>query len=122
MSPRTLRDLVVDALDDLKGNDILALNVEGLTTITDYMIVVSGTSNRHVKALVDNTIEAVKAGGAEIFGVEGRESNEWVLLDLGDVIVHVMQSEARGFYELERLWSELPEVSSQDREPQHSQE
>ena len=108
MSVQALRDVVTEALDDVKGKDITALDVEDLTTITDFMVLVSGTSNRHVKALVDNAIDAAKAFGATVYGVEGRETNEWVLVDLGDIIVHVMQSEARAFYDLERLWTELP--------------
>ena len=108
MSATELRDHLVDALEDGKGQDILALEVSKLTPITDYMVLVSGTSNRHVKALVDQAIEAAKECGEPPRGVEGRESYEWVLLDVGDVIVHVMQKDARAFYDLERLWSEMP--------------
>ena len=108
MSATALRDHLVNALEDGKGQDILALEVSKLTPITDYMVLVSGTSNRHVKALVDQAIEAAKECGEPPRGVEGRESCEWVLLDVGDVIVHVMQKDARAFYDLERLWSEMP--------------
>ena len=108
MTAPALRDHVVNALEDMKGNNILALDVASMTSITDYMIIVSGTSNRHVKALVDHVIESAKAYGEPALGVEGRETNEWVLLDLGDVVVHVMQAQAREFYDLERLWTELP--------------
>ncbi|MEQ9452701.1 MAG: ribosome silencing factor [Pseudomonadales bacterium] len=107
---------LVDALEDIKGHDIKTLDVTDLTTITDYMVLVSGTSNRHVKAMVDEVIEAAKAHGDPPLGIEGRESNEWVLLDVGDVIVHVMQKETREFYDLERLWSELP-ADSETRQP-----
>ena len=107
-----LRDHLVTALEDGKGKDILALDVAHLTTITDHMIVVSGTSNRHVKSLVDRVIVAAREVGQQVGGVEGRETYEWVLLDVGDVIVHVMQEEARAFYDLERLWSELPADST----------
>jgi len=103
-----LRDHLVDALEDGKGQDILALEVSKLTSITDYMVLVSGTSSRHVKALADRVVEAAKQCGEPPGGIEGRESCEWVLLDVGDVVVHVMQKEARAFYDLERLWSELP--------------
>jgi len=103
-----LRDRVVDSLEDLKGRDILALDVAKVTDITDYMVIASGTSNRHVKALVDQVVEDAKAAGTPPVGVEGRETHEWVLVDLGDVLVHVMQGQARSFYDLERLWSELP--------------
>ena len=108
MTPEALRDLVVETLEDLKGRDLTTLPVANLTDITDYMILVSGTSNRHVKSLVDKLIEAAKAAGEVPRGVEGRETNEWVLVDLGDVLVHVMQTETRKFYDLERLWREIP--------------
>ncbi len=108
MTSEALRNLIVDALEDRKGRDVVTLDVTGLSDVTDYMIVVSGTSNRHVKALVDQVVEATTAAGVKPLGVEGRETNEWVLVDVGDALVHVMQSEARSFYDLERLWSELP--------------
>jgi ribosome-associated protein len=82
------------------------------TSVTDYMVIASGTSNRHVKALVDQVLESSRARGIPSLGVEGRESHEWVLVDLGDVVVHVMQKEAREFYDLERLWSELPSAAT----------
>jgi ribosome-associated protein len=100
-----LRDHIITALEDVKGRDILSMDVTQLTHITDHMIIARGTSNRHVKALVDRVVVAGKEMGQPARGIEGRETNEWVLLDLGDVIVHVMQVEAREFYELERLWS-----------------
>ena len=103
---------MVEALEGLKGRDIVALDVTAATDITDYMVIASGTSNRHVKALVDHLVETSKARGIATLGMEGLEANEWVLLDLGDVVVHVMQKEARDFYDLERLWSELQNVES----------
>ncbi|MEM6999992.1 MAG: ribosome silencing factor [Pseudomonadota bacterium] len=108
MSASALRDRLITALEDLKGQEILSLDVSKLTSITDYMVLVTGTSNRHVKALVDEVIIAAKDHGEPPLGVEGRETGEWVLLDVGDVVVHVMQKEAREFYDLERMWSELP--------------
>ena len=108
MSPEKLRDTVVGALEDLKGREILTLDVSRSTSVTDYMVIASGTSNRHVNALVDSVVESTKARGVSSLGIEGRESMEWVLLDLGDVVVHVMQKDARAFYDLERLWSEVP--------------
>jgi ribosome-associated protein len=112
MSPQILRDHVVRALEDLKGRDIVALDVTRATSVTDYMVIASGTSNRHVKALVEQVLESSKARGVPPFGVEGREAHEWVLVDLGDVVVHVMQKDAREFYDLERLWSELPSAAT----------
>jgi ribosome-associated protein len=108
VTPEALRDLIIEALEDRKGQRILALDVRRLTSITDIMVIVSGTSNRHVKALVDSVAEAATAAGARPLGVEGLETCEWVLVDLGDVLVHVMQNEARNFYDLERLWTEVP--------------
>ncbi|MBT7334006.1 MAG: ribosome silencing factor [Gammaproteobacteria bacterium] len=111
MTAKKLRDLVVGTLEDAKGLDILDIDVSKLTPLTDYMVVASGTSNRHVRALVDQTLEAAKSQGATAIGVEGRETCEWVLVDLVDVIVHVMQKDAREFYELERLWTDMPSPS-----------
>ena len=108
MTPDALREFVVDVLEDRKGRDIVTLEVAKFTDITDFMIIVSGTSGRHVKAIVDWVVESAKAQDNPPLGVEGRESHEWVLVDLGDVVVHVMQVETREFYDLERLWSELP--------------
>ena len=78
--------------------------------MSDYMVLVTGTSNRHVKALADTANESSKALGMQPLGIEGRESYDWVLVDLADVIVHVMNEEARNFYELERLWSDLEDA------------
>ena len=108
MTPEALRNLIVGALEDRKGRDVVAVDVTGVSDVTDYMIIASGTSNRHVKALVDNVVEAATAAGVRPLGVEGRETHEWVLVDVGDALVHVMQSETRDFYDLERLWAELP--------------
>lgn len=108
MTPQGLRDVVVGALDDLKGREIVALDVTRLTDLTDFMVIATGGSSRHVKALVDQVVEAAKSGGASPLGIEGRESHEWVLVDLGDVVVHVMQAATRAFYDMERLWQPLP--------------
>lgn len=105
MNSEQLSNLVVDALDDVKAKDIVKLDVRNMTTVTDYMIVASGTSNRHVQALVDNVAEKAKAAGHRPIGVEGEEGGEWVLLDLQDALVHVMLPKVREFYNLEKLWS-----------------
>lgn len=105
MNSEKLSELVVDALDDIKAQDIVKLDVRQMTTVTDYMIVASGTSNRHVKALVDNVAEKAKEAGHRPVGVEGEEGGEWVLLDLEDALVHVMLPKVREFYNLEKLWS-----------------
>ena len=104
MSAVLLRDKVIDSLEGLKGRDIVALDVSGITDITDFMIIVSGTSNRHVKAMVDRVAFEAKAAGRPPIGVEGRDTNEWVLVDFDSVVLHVMQPPIREFYDLERLW------------------
>ena len=107
MTAQKLRDLVVDALEDLKGIDVVVLDVAMLTDLTDFMVVATGRSNRHVKALLDRVVEAAKGGGLRPLGIEGQEAHEWVLVDLGAVVVHVMQAATREFYDLERLWTPL---------------
>lgn len=108
MNSEELADLAVDALEEIKGLDIIKLDVSAMTTVTDWMIVASGTSGRHVKALVDNVAEKAKAAGHRPMGIEGESGAEWVLLDLQDVLVHVMQPKIREFYNLEKLWSITP--------------
>jgi ribosome-associated protein len=97
--------LVMDALEDIKGVDIKVIDVSELTSITDRMVVVSGTSTRHVKALADNVALKAKQAGSPALGVEGAAAAEWILIDLGDVVVHVMLPAVREFYALEKLWS-----------------
>jgi ribosome-associated protein len=105
MNSEQLCTLVIDALDDMKAQDIIKLDVRDMTTVTDFMIVASGTSNRHVKALVENVAEKAKDAGHKPIGVEGEEGGEWVLLDLQEAVVHVMLPKVREFYNLEKLWS-----------------
>lgn len=105
MNSEQLSSLVVDALDDTKAQDIIKLDVRNMTTVTDYMIVASGTSNRHVRALVENVAEKAGKAGHKPIGIEGEEGGEWVLLDLQDALVHVMLPKVREFYNLEKLWS-----------------
>ncbi|MDE2235982.1 MAG: ribosome silencing factor [Gammaproteobacteria bacterium] len=104
MQAEQLRDLVVSALEDMKGVDIRVLEVRGMTAITDFMIIASGTSDRHVKSLARNVLDQARAAGIKPMGMEGEQEGEWVLVDLRDVIVHIMRPQARDFYNLEKLW------------------
>lgn len=97
-------DIVLAALDDGKAREIKVLDVRGKTSVTDYMVVASGTSDRHVRAVADHVAEKSKARGAPPLGTEGGPAADWVLVDLGDVVVHVMKPQAREFYQLEKLW------------------
>lgn len=99
-----LKRLVIDALDELKGSDIVSLKVADMTSVTDHMVIACGTSNRHVKSLADNVIDKCKKQGVRPLGVEGAEKAEWMLVDLGDVVAHIMLPATRQFYDLERLW------------------
>ena len=100
-----LLEIVLTALDDMKGVDVRVIDVRELTSITDRMVIVSGTSTRHVKALAENVALQAKQHGYQPLGIEGENTAEWVLVDLADVVVHVMMPEIRDFYALEKLWS-----------------
>jgi len=104
LTPKQLQELAVTALEDLKGQDIVALDVADRTTVTDCMIVVTGTSARHVKSLANELIEKSKEAGNRPLGIEGETEGNWVLVDLGDVIAHIMTKDSREFYALEKLW------------------
>ena len=105
MKSEQLCDLVVEALDDGKGQNIVKLDVRKMTSVTDFMILASGTSSRHVQALIEDVAQRAKDAGHRPIGVEGEEGGEWVLLDLSDVLVHAMLPKVREFYNLEKLWS-----------------
>lgn len=95
----------VSALEDIKARDITVLDVTRLTSMFDRMIIASADSTRQTKALADNVKEKFKAAGGTVFGVEGEQSGEWILLDLGDVVLHIMQPAVRDYYNLEQLWA-----------------
>ena len=97
-------NLAMHALEDLKARDIKMLDVGQATDITDYMIIASGTSDRHVKSIADHLVDSAKQAGHPPFGVEGGDGGQWVLVDLEDVVVHIMQPSVREFYKLENLW------------------
>jgi len=105
MQSEELLNLAQTSLEDMKARDLRVLNVRELTTVTDYLLIASGTSGRHVRSLADKLIETAKHAGQPPLGVEGQDAGEWVLIDLADVIVHVMQPRVREFYKLEDLWA-----------------
>lgn len=120
MKPQTqklppLVDLALDAVEELKATDIKLIDVTKLTPVTDYMLICTGTSTRHVKSIAENVALRAKHSGRPPRAVEGGAQAEWVLVDLGDVIVHAMQTQARAFYQLEKLW-DMP-VSTEKSEP-----
>jgi len=113
MQAEALCRAAVDALEDIKAEDIVVLDVRKMSSLFDYIIVASAESTRQTRALVGNLQDKIKALGGQILGVEGESSGEWVLVDLGDVVVHVMQPAIRAYYNLEQLWGgETPHPKS----------
>ena len=108
MDIRTKQRVVVEALEDVKGYDILVYNTARLPTMFERVVIASGDSNRQVKALADRVQERVRENGASVYGVEGESGGEWVLVDLGDVVVHIMHPTVREFYNLEEIWGGKP--------------
>ncbi|MCA1937617.1 ribosome silencing factor [Azonexus hydrophilus] len=108
MDIRKLQKIVVSALEDIKGKDIEVINTTKLTSMFDRVVIATGDSNRQVKALANNVVEKVKEAGGEIISTEGEDGGEWVLVDIGDLVVHVMQPTVRAYYNLEELWQATP--------------
>jgi ribosome-associated protein len=108
MDIKKLQAVVVDALEDVKGQDIALFDTTNLTSLFDRIAVVSGTSNRQTKALAASVRDKVKEAGGDVVGLEGEDTGEWVLVDLGDMIVHIMQPAIRQYYRLEEIWGEKP--------------
>lgn len=105
MQTNELLKIIEDVLDERKAQNITIIDVIGKTSVTDYMVIVTATSERHAKALSNYVIEKVKENGVTPLGVEGQQGSDWILLDLGDVILHLMTAQSREFYQLEKLWS-----------------
>ena len=105
MQSDELLKLAQSSLEDMKARDLRVLDVRGLTSVTDYLLIASGTSDRHVRSLAQSVAETAKQAGQPPLGIEGQETGEWVLVDLCDVVVHVMQPRTREFYKLEDLWA-----------------
>ncbi|MDG6897257.1 ribosome silencing factor RsfS [Actinobacillus delphinicola] len=100
-----LTDFLISKLEDLKATDIVAIDVRGRSSITDTMIIGTGTSVRHVSAMAQRLMDECKTAGIEAFGQEGQNTAEWVVVDFGQAIVHILQSESRVMYQLEQLWT-----------------
>jgi ribosome-associated protein len=112
MKHQELIELVVNALEERKAQAISVIDVLGKTSVTDTLIIASGSSSRQVGSIAENVVEQAKKCNLEPLGVEGRQAAEWVLVDLGDVVVHVMQKDTREFYQLEKLWGTEPAEAS----------
>ncbi|UPQ88608.1 ribosome silencing factor [Vibrio sinaloensis] len=104
MQLEQLNDFLVDKIDDMKAQDIKTIDVQGKSSITDFMIVCTGTSKRHVSSIAEHVAKESKLAGLAPLGIDGEEQGEWVVLDMGSTIVHVMQEEQRELYQLEKLW------------------
>jgi len=105
---RKKQRVVLEALEDVKGRDIVVYNTARMPSMFERVVIASGESNRQVRALADRVQEKVREGGARVYGVEGESSGEWVLVDLGDVVVHIMHPTVRDFYNLEEVWGDKP--------------
>jgi ribosome-associated protein len=105
LKSKKIAQLVVEALEDLKGESIRSIDVQKLTEITDYMVIATGRSSTHIKALSDSVAKKVKEAGLDILGMEGKLQSEWILVDVGGVVVHIMLGSVRALYNLEDLWS-----------------
>ena len=108
MDSKELLKVVVEAADSKRAEDIVALDVQGISLLADYFVIMQANSERQVKAIADIIEEKVEEAGFEVRNVEGKDGANWILLDLGDVVVHVFKTETRQFYNLEKLWSDAP--------------
>ena len=106
MQDEQLKAFIINQLEELKAKEIVTIDVAGISDITDTLIICTGTSKRHVRSIAEQTALAAKNAGEAPLGVEGIEGSEWVLIDLSNLVVHIMQDETRQFYQLEKLWTE----------------
>jgi ribosome-associated protein len=117
MDIRTKQRAVVEALEDVKAKDIVVYNTARMPSMFERVVIASGDSNRQVNALADNVQERIRALGSRVYGVEGQKSGEWVLVDLGDVVVHIMHPTVRDFYNLEEIWGGKTVRLKQEKKP-----
>jgi ribosome-associated protein len=117
---RKTQSWIQDALEDAKARDITVLDVRKVSDFTDYMVIATGTSNRHVQSSADKVVDALRAHGVRAVGVEGGKTGDWVLIDFGDVVAHVMREEIRDFYNLEKLWSDAKHIEPRAAKPARS--
>jgi ribosome-associated protein len=110
MQAEQLSEMVVNALGEIKAQNVSVIDVRGRTSVTDYMVLASGTSNRHVKSLADSVVSEAREKGVRAGNVEGSGVSDWILVDLGDVVVHLMMPATREFYDLEGLWRDAPNL------------
>lgn len=110
-----LHQLVLSTLEELKAVDVKSVDVTGISPLTDYFVVASGNSTRHVKSMADKLVQAAKAQGVQPLGVEGEREAQWILVDLNDIIVHLMLPQARAFYNIEKLWEASNEQRAESR-------
>jgi len=121
MSTEKLQALVEQALDDIKADDVQVIDVRDTTSITDLMIIATGSSTRHVRSVADTVIEKVKKAGYKILSMEGEQACDWVLVDIGDIVLHVMLPDVREFYALEKLWTVRSEEQVADQENENGE-
>jgi len=112
MKNHDLKSICCDALDNLKAQDILVLDIQGISGFADWFIIATASSSRNAKAISNKLIESIKLHKHHLIGIEGQEDSEWILVDCGDVVVNIMQQESREFYDLESLWGEKTLVSA----------
>jgi len=112
---RKIQQWIKSALEDAKMQDIAVLDVRKISDFTDYMMIATGTSNRHVQSSADKVVETLRGHGVRPVGIEGKQLGDWVLIDVGDVVVHIMREQTRDFYNLEKLWSDAKRVESVEK-------
>ncbi|KRM43972.1 ribosome silencing factor [Lentilactobacillus parafarraginis] len=111
MDSKEISEIVVRAADSKRAHDIVVLDMEKVSLMADYFVIADANSNRQVKAIADEIVDQVQASDVHVYSVSGKETANWILIDLGDVVVHVFQKDTRDFYNLEKLWSDAPLVN-----------